>query len=406
MKVLVVSPIDPFPAKQANQQDIAGRLELFQELGHDVTLGVWRDDSDETSVSEAAEESVIDHIELSTGVESRLSKPYRTHRLFYRAASLYNEEAVSRLTARIREISPDLIWCEYGATIPVVRSAMRRLSEEKTIVCRAHNDEIRHQLEQRYVEHRSRDSLYDTVRTLKSGLTDFVGTVRCEMLMFDTADVVVPISPRDSRSLQKRHPTRDVRHLPFCTERTYPRHRVSTGQNLDVFFLGGTYDYSLNREAARFIVEEVAPMIAARELDVQIHLFGKHPPEMAKNRPDSSVVCHGFVDDLDAFLTGMDVSVVPSFFGTGLKVKCYESLRRGFPVVASPRALSDFDGRSGETYIEAETPEQFCDAFERLQDDRVRERIGRDAAEVMAESVGKATVQSVLQPILSQAADR
>jgi len=368
-------------------------------MGHEVTLVTFRDPDDNSGAPESAFEGRTEWLPM--GVTSRLWSPYRTHRLFFRAANLYNERALSQLRSLLTAVDADLLWCEYSATMPLAHHVVVRDGFDCAVVCREHNDEVRHQLDQRYVEYILSDARVPSLSTVKATLTDLVGTIRCESLLFETADVVAPISKRDCQTFAKRHDSDVITHIPFHSPKELPQHEGQETDQLDAVFLGSTFKYVLNEEGATFLASDLVPELQHRNIDVRIHLLGDSPPAVAQDVDDRWLQCHGFVNDLDAFLNNMDISLVPVFHGTGFKVKCYESLRRGFPVIASPRALDEFDGTNGETYVEATTATEFADALERLQDVALRKEMGAAAAAQTDRSFCRKRTISVLETLLN-----
>jgi glycosyltransferase involved in cell wall biosynthesis len=101
----------------------------------------------------------------------------------------------------------------------------------------------------------------------------------------------------------------------------------------------------------------------------------------------------------------MDVAIVPVFYGMGFKVKAYESLQRGFPLVASQRALSNFDGVDGEDYLIAQKPEEFVEKLILLKDENIREKLGNNASKLVTRDFSKAEVMRQLRNILSLSAN-
>jgi glycosyltransferase involved in cell wall biosynthesis len=97
----------------------------------------------------------------------------------------------------------------------------------------------------------------------------------------------------------------------------------------------------------------------------------------------------------------MDVAIVPVFYGMGFKVKAYESLQRGFPLVASQRALSNFDGVDSEDYLMAQKPEEFVEKLVLLRDAGLREKLGNNASKLVARDFSKAEVMRELVNILT-----
>ena len=119
----------------------------------------------------------------------------------------------------------------------------------------------------------------------------------------------------------------------FKTEVYFP-FRQAVRDNVkkkSVLFLG-SLEWFPNRHGVESFIQECVP-----SLDTQwsFHVVGSCPERIKKKYLlSNNIKFYGFEKDLDPFFETMAVLVVPNQFGTGIKMKIYEALQKGIPVIA------------------------------------------------------------------------
>ncbi len=231
----------------------------------------------------------------------------------------------------------------------------------------------------------------------------YFGKYLSERASLAGADAFAAITPAD-RGQYVRLGRADCSVLPLRALPSLirpPRQPRDTG-TLEVFFFGSNYAVSHNRAALRFILERVVPEIRRRAPGAfRFHLLGgKVPPDLASIASDD-VRIHGFVDDLDAALDGMDAAFIPSLHGGGMQQKIFEPLCRAFPCVTSSRGLAGYPVRDGEHALLADTEEACVSALLRLRDASVREKLSAGAHALAVESIQPAAAGPRRQRVAS-----
>ncbi|MBI2868952.1 MAG: glycosyltransferase [Chloroflexi bacterium] len=397
--ILVMTPLYPFPPFMANQKDITGRIKLFQELGYRVMVAAFPLPWQEAHPEADGKAWDID-IELMPRSRAPAFKGYPVHRLWHRCRGLTSQASLEKLRALIGRCRPDAVWFEYSSFAPLARALAR--DYETQIIFRAHNYESRHYFEKFRVDW----PIEATPRRMPGKIVDLslnlLGIDACESLMFKVASKVAGISREDIRRYRVRYGRQDrLSYLPYFPPDALAAHQTNRGKDtLDVFYLGADLKNNLNRSGVDFIARKLVPCLQRQRIDgIHFHVLGKSPPECYAGLP--FLTLHGFVDDLNGFLADMDVAVVPVFYGTGFKVKGYECLRRGFPVVGSKRALSVFNGADGRDYFVCQEPEEFIEKLAALREADLRARTSANALSYMERDFSRAQVLHQLADILS-----
>lgn len=109
--------------------------------------------------------------------------------------------------------------------------------------------------------------------------------------------------------------------------------------NKIILFLSGNNNY--NQHAIEWFIQEIFPTINQRHPTSKLKVGGsicKYLKNNYSNHPNIELV--GFVDDADAFYESADVVINPTFEGTGLKIKTFESIAYDKVTMAHPHSMT------------------------------------------------------------------
>jgi len=154
---------------------------------------------------------------------------------------------------------------------------------------------------------------------------------------------------------------------------------VEVGSPPTVLFQG-TLRYPPNAEAARFLVEAVAPELRRLVPDVRIRLVGVSTPSLDHLGDPPRVTVVGRVDDITDELARADVVVVPLRFGSGTRLKVLEAFAHRIPVVSTTLGAEGLGAVDGVHLLLADEPESVAAAVARLLADTELRRSLTDRA--------------------------
>jgi glycosyltransferase involved in cell wall biosynthesis len=105
---------------------------------------------------------------------------------------------------------------------------------------------------------------------------------------------------------------------------------------LEIFY-AGSLDWEPNRDGLMWFLQKVWPEILNKIPNCQLNICGKGADHnlLAQMRQSTGVVYHGFVDNLDDIMRRSRVAIVPLRFGSGMKIKTFDALYRGLPLVTT-----------------------------------------------------------------------
>jgi glycosyltransferase involved in cell wall biosynthesis len=148
-------------------------------------------------------------------------------------------------------------------------------------------------------------------------------------------------------------------------------------------------DWLPNTDGVRFFLDEVFPRIRDRRPECTVAIVGRKPsPDLIRLAEGSpGVTVTGTVDDVRPWLHGARVSIVPLRIGGGTRLKIYEAMAAGVPVVSTAVGAEGLDYRAGETIQIGDSAEAFADRCLGLLADETAAR--RQAEEALALLAGR-----------------
>lgn len=196
-------------------------------------------------------------------------------------------------------------------------------------------------------------------------------------------DVVVAVSERDAQAFRISHPEMRTAVIPTGVDLDYFSFHEPVSDNHLVFC--GSMDWLANQEAMNFFLETIWDCIVREVPDARLTVIGRAPPasliEKAARR-GANWTFTGYVDDVRPYMKGAAVSVIPMRVGGGTRLKVYEAMAAGTPIVSTTVGVEGLPIVDGTQYLRADEPPAFAQAVVSLLKDSGRRK--RMAAEARA----------------------
>ncbi len=219
-----------------------------------------------------------------------------------------------------------------------------------------------------------------------------------ELSLVQDADVTLVVSPVEQELLTELVPGADIR----VVSNIHPVHgcRRDWQDRQGLLFVGG-FQHVPNVDAARWLVEEIFPLVRAELPDVDLHLIGSRMPRELLSIDQPGVRIHGFVHELGPFLNDCRVSVAPLRYGAGVKGKVNQAMSHGLPVVATNCAAEGMFLKHEQDVLVADTAEDFAAQIIRLyRDQNLWERLSQGGLENVERHFSRAAAKRSLQRLL------
>ncbi len=160
---------------------------------------------------------------------------------------------------------------------------------------------------------------------------------RLEREIFHQSRLVLTPSPDELPFIREMAPGVQARAIPLYSvpgQPVCPPTAAAFAERHAVLFVGG-YDHPPNVDAARWLVQEIMPLVWRDVPDAVLILGGSKPPQELLALAGPNIEVPGWVADLAPLYARARMSLSPLRFGAGVKGKIVESLQAGVPVVTT-----------------------------------------------------------------------
>jgi glycosyltransferase involved in cell wall biosynthesis len=377
MKILVLSPFLPYPEKSGSR---IRTMTLLRSLaGHDVFLAAFRED----------DESVPEDV---------LKGLCREHHVFPRPR-------LSSFQTALNVLSPRPLMAKRFANKDARRTVRRIIENEgieviisEAVLVAEYARPVRgvfkvldaHNLE--FMRARGRISLARA--PLKKLAYRLIASrmKRYEKRALGDFDLLLLCSEADRKALEEIAPGKRALVIPNAvdTDAFIPG---AGGATRPIIFTG-TLWYEPNLDAARWLAEDIFPLIRSDFPDMELLIVGDHPPAEVldlTSRPGISVI--GPVEDIRPYLSQALIFLAPIRTGSGTRQKILDAMAMGLPVVSTPIGCEGLEAVEGESISLAKTPAEFREKVRRLvQDPGFRSRLARGGRKLVEQQYSRGAV--------------
>ena len=208
-------------------------------------------------------------------------------------------------------------------------------------------------------------------------------------------DAIVAVSPQDRAIMEAEYGAPVVRDIPTGVDTEY--FRASGQVEPDPYHLvfTGSMDWLPNDDAMKYFVRTVFPKVRAACPEASLTIVGRNPfPSLTSlTRTCPSIKVTGQVADVRPYMERAAVYVIPLRIGGGTRLKVFEAMAMGKPIVSTAIGVEGLPIANGTDALVADEPDAFAEAVIRLLRDRaLAKRVGEAAAEKVTAKFGWAPV--------------
>lgn len=233
---------------------------------------------------------------------------------------------------------------------------------------------------------------------------------RYERQVLRRFDTVIAVSERDKRQ--------------FAEEYGVRAETIPTGVNLDTFafqppgrkdpardiVFTAAMDSYANIDGVQWFMDEVWPLIAAREPQARFTIVGRNPdPGLIRAAERRALPWRftGFVEEVAPFVHEAAVYVIPLRVGGGTRIKAYEAMALGRPMVSTSIGVEGLHVEAGRHYLRGDDAVSFASAvLQLLRDGELRARLAADARDLVERYFSSASVARAFEAICLDALRR
>ena len=192
---------------------------------------------------------------------------------------------------------------------------------------------------------------------------------------------VITVSDIDAERIKSMFGVETVTNVPTGVDVEYFAPRGDDPQISDIVFCG-SMDWLPNVDAVLHFLSEVLPLIHDRLPGTTFTIAGRSPDAKVLKAVKGLNGVHvtGKVEDMRPYLWGSKISIVPIRIGGGTRLKIYECMAAGVPVVSTTVGAEGLSYKDGEDIVLANDPGDFASSCIRLlSDDAARRAISHNA---------------------------
>ena len=259
-----------------------------------------------------------------------------------------------------REVKPDIVYNQMVRTMPLVA----RLPYPKVM---DYQDALSMNTERR-MEH-------------SHGLWHYILHFEFKMLRsseykaFSIFDALTIISDVDSEAIPHKK-NGEIRIIPNGVDFDYFSASHDTQPITHSIAFCGNMSYSPNVDAARYLINEVMPIVWKERPNATVLLAGADPKQAVRALASDNVTVSGHLADIREAYASAQIFVAPMRLGSGLQNKLLEAMSMQVPCVTTSLANAALGATPHEQLLLGDTPAQLAECIiQMLRSEELRNRI-------------------------------
>lgn len=327
---------------------------------HHITYLTLRTPADTKDAEEKAEEYCHELIAIDHAVKNQRSLRFygevALNTVFGKYPWLGRKYVSPETTGRIAELTPehDLLICDYLA--PMVNFLELRMRPRKPVLLFQHN------VESMIFERHATTATNPLKRALYRRQWKMMVNFEQQSAAF--VDGQVAVSEGDAEFFRAQlGMTNVLGAVPTGVDCEFFQPPETPAARPRMAFLG-SMDWDANQDAVRWFADEILPEIQERIPAAEFLIIGRNPPGWLRDRAggDSRLHITGTVPDVRPHMATAKAMVLPLRIGGGTRIKVYEAMAMGAPVVSTRIGAEGLDVSHGENILLADDAETFAEA--------------------------------------------
>lgn len=291
-----------------------------------------------------------------------------------------------------REVKPDIVYNQMVRTMPLVA----RLPYPKVM---DFQDALSMNTERRMEQSRGlwHYLLHFEFKMLRSS----------EYKAFSIFDALTIISDVDSEAIPHKK-NGEIHIIPngvdfdyFSSQKVKKTESLKEGEYSICFC--GNMAYAPNVDAARYLVNEVMPLVWKEFPDATVLLAGADPKHAVRALASDKVTVSGRLSDIREAYASTKVFVAPMRIGSGLQNKLLEAMSMQVPCVTTSLANAALGATPGDQLLLGDTPTQLAaNISQMLHSEELRTRIAAEGHRFVLEHFSWSSAVQPLENIFNE----
>jgi polysaccharide biosynthesis protein PslH len=216
---------------------------------------------------------------------------------------------------------------------------------------------------------------------------------------------IVAVSETDARAMRDLFDVKDVAVVPTGVNLEYFARPGAAELKTDLVFVG-SMDWMPNVDGVLWFAREVLPAIRRSRPTCALTIAGRLPPPeiLRLAEADPGIRVTGTVPDIRPYVWESALSIVPLRIGGGTRLKIYESMAAGVPVVSTTVGAEGLSVHPPEDIRIADSAEDFAaGCLELLENTEARRKVAASALQMVSSRFSWEHVSRCFDEILQSA---
>lgn len=218
-------------------------------------------------------------------------------------------------------------------------------------------------------------------------------------------DSVIAVSERDAEQFRTRYAIADARAIPTGVDLdffTWSRPPIVDQESVPKIVFTGSMNWMPNIEGVKYFLQEVWPLVLRSIPNALFVVVGKSPPVALTQLASQvrGVQFTGFVDDVRPYVHAAHAFVIPLFVGGGTRIKAFEAMAMGCPLVSTSIGMEGLNAQADIHYLLRDEASSMANALiTLLRNDQLRNQMSIDARRLVEGEFGHKVAGKVFEEI-------
>jgi glycosyltransferase involved in cell wall biosynthesis len=266
-----------------------------------------------------------------------------------------HQESFQTLLDLADQINADIIWLGFGnISYPLLRYLKERQGRPVVV----DTDSVWSRFILRGLPYASTDQERAQIETRGS---EKVEEERWGAALADVTTAVSEVDAEYYRSLTKNPDRVQIFGNAIDFDNYWPRPPAPPKFKKPCLLLAGTFYFrSPMEDAARWMIDDIFPLIQRQVPNVHLYIVGKHSEQMLADIHNPAVTVTGTVPSILPYLHHAAAALVPLRFESGTRFKILEAGACGIPVISTALGAEGLSVEDGESILIADGALQFA----------------------------------------------
>jgi glycosyltransferase involved in cell wall biosynthesis len=207
-------------------------------------------------------------------------------------------------------------------------------------------------------------------------------------------DSVIAVSERDGQQFSTAYAVNNPQVIPTGVDLDFFSWQAPvspTAEQPPTVVFTGSMDWAANVDGVRFFLADIWPLVLQKQPDARFTVVGRHPPAALLREAEgvAGVTFTGFVDDVRPYVRAAQAFVIPLRVGGGTRIKAFEAMAMGCPLVSTAVGIEGLGVAPDEHYLLCDsTAEQAAAVLRLFNDAALRQSLSQAAREQVEQRYG------------------